>query len=369
MARSRIGSSWAIVVTSAYGLSWPLQGLIDFDFHEIAFGIPIVAWALYLYDRGNQWLSLGVASLLIFVREDMFAILFAFGLLALVQKRWRLFLAYTALSAFGYVLAMRVVIPHFSPTGNYLYWSLSQFGPDFPSAVFGAASDPIGTLNLLISPSTKLLTLLLLLLPFAFLSLASPYFLLAVPILLQRFLSDREVLWGTEFHYSGILAPILAMSALDGLSRINRRVSADTDRRITVAFSVWTLTFVFVGMLASQTLFPFQRMVNGEAFRASDRQVDAEQILPLIPVGVCVEADDRLVPQLVPGRLVTLPGQSEGLATFVVLDLSQEEVGKDLPNPDAALAEAVADGFSIIAQSGDIVLLSNGGPAAPECSG
>lgn len=368
LALSRIGPAWSTVVTLAYGLSWPIQGLIDFDFHEIAFAIPIIAWSIYLYDRGNQWLALGIASFLIFVREDMFAILVAFAILALIQRKWRLSLAFLALSAFGYILAMRLVIPYYSPTGNYLYWSLSQFGPDLPSAVIGAASDPLGTLTLLISPSTKLLTLLLLLLPFAFLSLASPYVLLALPIIIQRFLSDREVLWGTEFHYSGILAPILAMSALDGLGRVNRRVSAATAQKVSGAFAVWSIAFVLVGMMASQMLFPFQRIVNGEAFRTYERQVDAEQILSLVPMGVCVEADDRLVPQLIPGRLVTLPGQSEGLATYVVLDLSQKEVGKDLPDPNAALAQAVADGFRIVAESGDIVLLSNDSPAAPECS-
>jgi uncharacterized membrane protein len=42
-ARRRFGGRAALVVAACYGLSWPLQRAVHFDFHEIAFAVPLIA--------------------------------------------------------------------------------------------------------------------------------------------------------------------------------------------------------------------------------------------------------------------------------------------------------------------------------------
>ncbi|MGI8428971.1 MAG: DUF2079 domain-containing protein [Solirubrobacteraceae bacterium] len=63
------------------------------------------------------------------------------------------------------------------------------------------------------APVQKPHTMLALLAPFLFLSLSSRVFILALPLLAERFLSTKSSFWGTSFHYSMTIAPVLAMGA------------------------------------------------------------------------------------------------------------------------------------------------------------
>ena len=41
------------MIGAAYGLSWGLAQMIDFDFHEIAFAVPLLACSLSALLRGR----------------------------------------------------------------------------------------------------------------------------------------------------------------------------------------------------------------------------------------------------------------------------------------------------------------------------
>ena len=72
---------------SAFG--WPLQGLIDFDFHEIAFATPLAALAIDALDRRDDRKLVLWCALLLLVREDMGLIVALIGVLVLAQRRGR----------------------------------------------------------------------------------------------------------------------------------------------------------------------------------------------------------------------------------------------------------------------------------------
>jgi len=368
VAARRMSIGLATVIASVYALSWPLQGMVDFDFHEVAFAVPLIALALDQFDEGRMKWAVVAAAPLILVREDMFVILIGFAVLAVLRRKWIVSGIFAGLACLGYVIAMLWVIPYFSPTGEYLYWSLGQFGPDFSTALQGMIADPIRALTLIFTPEEKIITLLLLFIPYAFLAVFSPYSILALPIILQRFLSDREVYWGTEFHYSGILAPIIAIASIDGVSRLCRHTTLNKVW-LYRGFAIWSAGFLLFGLIFSSTLYPFQRLFTGEAFDISERVKNIERIVSIVPERICVEADDRIVPQLLMGRTVTLFGGSDGLATAIVLDLSQEELGRgeDI-TPAQALDLALARGFRVAGQEGEIVLLIREGIPDPACS-
>jgi uncharacterized membrane protein len=71
----------------------------------------------------------------------------------------------------------------------------------------------------------KLRTTVLVLLPVVFLALRSPLAAVAVPGLALRFLSTNSSFWGTRWHYSAILMPIVFVAAVDGLARIQARAA------------------------------------------------------------------------------------------------------------------------------------------------
>ncbi len=82
------GAGWAI--GAAYGFSWGLAQMIDFDFHEIAFAVPLLAFSLSALIRGRNRAAVLWSMPLVFVKEDQGFTLAALGLvMILCGPRWR----------------------------------------------------------------------------------------------------------------------------------------------------------------------------------------------------------------------------------------------------------------------------------------
>ena len=69
-AASRLGTGAGRMIGAAYGLSWGLQQMIYFDFHEIAFAVPLLACSLSALLRGKVRAAAAWALPLVFVKED-----------------------------------------------------------------------------------------------------------------------------------------------------------------------------------------------------------------------------------------------------------------------------------------------------------
>ena len=75
----------------------------------------------------------------------------------------------------------------------------------------------------------KLQTMVMLLLPTAFIALRSPLALITGPSLLLRFLSTNSSFWGTFWHYNATVMPILFVAAVAALARIQAAMDGDED--------------------------------------------------------------------------------------------------------------------------------------------
>ncbi len=64
----------------AYGFSWGLQQMVNFDFHEIAFAVPLLAFSLSALVRRRPWPAVLWALPLVFVKEDQGFTVAAIGL-------------------------------------------------------------------------------------------------------------------------------------------------------------------------------------------------------------------------------------------------------------------------------------------------
>jgi hypothetical protein len=118
-------------------------------------------------------------------------------------------------------LAIGVIIPHFNPAHHYMYWS--DGGVLSPGGGHISAGGLLAQLAR--GSPVKLRTIALVLLPVAFVALRSPLATLAVPDLVLRFLSTNSNFWGTQWHYSATLMPIVFVAAIDGLARIQARAA------------------------------------------------------------------------------------------------------------------------------------------------
>ena len=65
-----LGRGKGLAIGFAYGFSWGLQQMINFDFHEIAFAVPLLAFSLSALVRGRVRPTVAWALPLVFVKED-----------------------------------------------------------------------------------------------------------------------------------------------------------------------------------------------------------------------------------------------------------------------------------------------------------
>ena len=263
-ARALLGTGVSRVIGVAYGFSWGLQQMIIFDFHEIAFAVPLLACSLSALVRRRPRAAAAWALPLVFVKEDQGLTVAAIGLVMIALaagagvRRWRerragspVAVAGPAVAGAGRgdstgsgdgdgagagawaaagavlvvwglgwsALAIAVIIPHFNPAHHYMYWS--------DGGVISPGGGHISAGGLLAQLTTagpvKLRTTVLVLLPVVFLALRSPLAAVAVPGLALRFLSTNSNFWGMQWHYSATLMPIAFVAAIDGLARIEAR--------------------------------------------------------------------------------------------------------------------------------------------------
>lgn len=341
-ARRRLPPPWALAVAAGYALGWPIAAMIDFDFHEVAFAVPVLALAVDALDRrSDRWLLVWAAVLLL-IREDMGAVVVMLGLLRLARPPRRVGLGMIAMGGLVLVLVTRLVIPAMSSRGEFVYWTFDALGPDLPSALRTLVTDPLGVARELVTPDVKLRTLAYLLVPLSLLPLGSPYLLVTAPLVAQRFLNSREALWTTEFHYNAPIWVVLVLAMVDAGGR----------------WGVWrrpVLRGLVIGWLvASQVLLiatdrsPLVRMLNGAAWSPTVHSVARATAVSLIPPGVCVSVDDRVAPHLTRTNRVGIPGAPAPTPDYVVIDLTQPTTGYPNWPSTVALRAAVRSGYRIV---------------------
>jgi uncharacterized membrane protein len=220
LGRELLGSAAGRTIAAAYGLSWGLQQMANYDFHEIAFAVPLLAFSLSAMVRGRTRAAVLWALPLVFVKEDQGFTLLAIGLvLAVAYRRQGAGLLLGCWGLFWSLLAILVIIPHFNPAHTYQYWSeagaFNPVGGHFSvSALWSTLSD---------GASTKLPTLALIFLPTAFIALRSPVVYAALPSLALRAINTNPAYWGTAWHYNATVMPIVFVAAIDAIARIRAR--------------------------------------------------------------------------------------------------------------------------------------------------
>ena len=320
-----LGRRIAFVVALAYALSWELQAAMATDFHELAFAVPLLAFAIErLYAGRLRPALLAVASLLL-VKEDLGLVVAAFGLIVgLRTGRWRLAAAVAAGGIGATVLATTVLIPAAGGRAGY-YWSYyAALGSGPVAALWHVVRHPLETIRLAAHPLPKLVLVRWLFLPLGLASLGSPLVLLAVPSLAEVLLSSNPNNWMLISHYSAPLAPILMMAAVDTLARLRSTLPSAGrlfGRLATPVVAGCACALLAVAVWASARM-PFDELARGWWWHASGYDRAQQAAVEAVPRGATVEASDRLAPHLVDRARVMLLDATPRDAPWVVFDES-----------------------------------------------
>jgi uncharacterized membrane protein len=361
-ALRRMSRTGALVVAGAYGWGWAIQAMVDFDFHEVAWGLPILAVAVDALDRRDDRSLLIAAGLLLLVREDMGAVLVMIGLLRLAYRPRRTGYLLIAAGVAGYLLVTSLVIPAFAPNGQFAYWTFDALGPDLPHALLTIVAHPVHTVRLLVTPAVKAETLAYFFLPLALVPLRSRYCLIALPLLVERFFNSRSQVWTTHFHYNALPWLVLVLAMVDG----GARLGVWSRPRLGRAMLAWlVLVPVYLSTVPNVTPPVIRRLLTGAAWRMDAHLRDQQAAVRQVPANVCVSVDDRLATHLTSRDRVTLPGVPTPRTDFVLLDMGQKEVGFQLPTPQQVLADSRAAGFLQVFSQGELLVLRSPGYTGP----
>jgi uncharacterized membrane protein len=366
-ARRALGHPASIAVGLVYGLSFGIASALGFDFHEIAFAVPMIAFSLSALGQGRLRAAAAWALPLILVKEDLgLTVVAVIGILIARRGARRLGILTAAVGAAATVLEIAVILPSFNTSGGYSYWSK-------------VSAHPILTV-LFTSSGDKLTTLLMTLGVAGFACLLSPIALAALPTLLWRFASDDKNYWGTGYHYGAVLMPIMVAALIDGLCRLRRRrcgllvmrASSSAQRQQTTATRglPWAArACMTLALLVTAALIPdhaFAQLVSPELWTVTARDAAINRALALIPDNVSVSATDDIVPHLTSRDNVTLFGLRPLVATrpeWILVDPHSPRhflISDSRQHQD--LLEAETQGYVVVTQSQGVTLLKRPAP-------
>lgn len=382
--RRDVSERYALLIAGVYAAGWPIEAMLNFDFHEIAFAVPMLAAALDALDRRDYRKMLVWCALLLLVKEDMGLIVSSIGVLALLASGFRRTswrrpaplsratkggLAALLLGLVAYYVTTTIALPALAPDKHFAYWNYSSLGSNLPHALTTIVTRPWHAVWVFFTPVLKTSTLLFLLVPLAMIPLRSRYMVVAGVLLAERFFNDREQLWSPIYHYNALPWLVLVLAFVDGAARLGlfRRTKRAQRRRAWVAG--W---LIFTQFLALQTITSVeqkagsgsgvvQRLLSWDNPAVRNRAAAVRYV----PSNVCVEADDFLIPYLTSKDYTTLPEAAGISPDYILLDMARTYVGpqqnfvagENGPTPASVLAQATTAGFVRVFTRGTVIIL------------
>ncbi|MGX5356836.1 DUF2079 domain-containing protein [Kocuria sp. KH4] len=340
----------------AYGLSFGLQAAVAVQFHEVAFALPLLVLALgCLVER--RWTPAALwAAPLVLVKEDLGVTVAVLGLV-LARRAHREgdggrgpVLLGLGLAGWGLcwsVLAVAVVLPALSPDGRFAYADRLDLA--------AAAADPLGALVSLVLPWQKALTWLTLLATGVVLVLRSSLALVALPTLAWRMLSPNHGYWGTGWHYSAVLMPVVLLALLDAVLRL-RHGRLHRLARAAPALALAVALLLLPGR-------PLADLADPAAYRPDPRAPAKEAVLAAVPRGASVATDLTLIHHLVPGAEVHWLGSAGDPAPeYVVVDRLGATWGGNPPGDVASYAgQRYGAEYTVVRDQDHLVLVRRRG--------
>jgi len=306
---SRLTNQWvAGGLGLVYVLSWGMQGAVAAQFHEIAFAMPMLAYASVAFVE-RRWVAVTAWSVpLVLVKEDMGLTVLMIGVAVILtsavpawyrtctvigpggrrtdgpdaaggdaaeddvaRNRQRGLHLGTGMVVGGiaaFLFATLVFLPAFNVNGVWDYGLGSQDKPASPDAL-----------------PQKATVVVMLILTSGIIGVTSPWLLVVLPTLAWRFLGSVEFYWVWDnWHYNATLMPIALGALLDVVARRRAQGSYVADRPVRQ-----------VGIDGRAVVEPSARAA-GDASAADESDVDGPRRRPAaFPTWLTVPMRHRFV--------------------------------------------------------------------------
>ncbi|MDO8560108.1 MAG: DUF2079 domain-containing protein [bacterium] len=306
LSRTVLPPLGALAAGLAYLVSPFTQNLALFEFHFIAFSVPVLLAAANSFARKKLPAFSGWCLAALLIREDVALVVFGFAILALLQRRpWRWVLL-PGVASVVWLPAALALIRTAGVSGGYKFFAYYAWLGDTPRTMLQTIFlQPWRWLAMLLRPQ-NVITAAGLLLPFAFLPLLSPAALaLAALPALQMFLGapgGGDLVLRTQ--YSALFLPGLWLAAILAIPRLpDSKLAAVAGRQGGLAVAVITAAVVYGGL----TLGPLPgtlKMIVRQGWQ-NESALARRTLAAAVPQARGVAAAYPLLPQ-VAGRTATV---------------------------------------------------------------
>ena len=359
----------AALLAGAYLLYPALGFLVLNEFHPVALATPLLLWAFLWLEEGRWTRAAVVLVLAAACKETVPLVIALMGAYFAVRKRSLWPLLVTSAGAAWFVVAVWVVIPHYSGDQSAFIARYGEYGSGAGEVVKTALSRPDQTIADLLSAS-NLRYWLRLLWPLGFTPLLSPLTLLiTLPELVLNALSTTVYQRRIEFHYTALEIPFLFAAAVLGVMRLWRRLggasrkTAGLMRGERVRRSTLALAVLLCALAGNYFLGPLPFSLPGAAYRGGHYARTAhsaalDEAVALIPDGARVSANNNAGAQLAARRIAyVFPFYTD--ADWVIVDQRRPFVfdKEDAAQHSRALGRLVMDPRFVSVYAKDGVLL------------
>lgn len=312
--------NWPLILTAGYLLYPPLHWVNTFDFHEIAFFIPLFLTALYFLETKRWgWMGLFLA-LAASTKEDAVLIVLFSGLYLILKPAtdgWRstqrkLGVAIILLSTFYFLLATKIIMPALG--GGLLRLDRYAALGSTPSEIIGNLIRHPGLFVQTIFTQNKLEYLFWIFLPVSFLPIFSWQSLaLIIPGILENTLTGFKSQFAGLYQYDAVIIGGIFIGAIYGLKKVLIRFPAQKILAERILIGAIALGFFFRSPINPLT-FPtaiFKSNPQWKTFRTMTR---------LVPPAASVAAQTNLVPHLANREQIYLLGREPFPVDIALID-------------------------------------------------
>jgi uncharacterized membrane protein len=350
LAKLKLPAGYTLLWVLAYFLMVPLAYINLYDFHEVAFAVAPLGFALYFLERGRR--GLFVLSLLFtfLVKEEMGLIGAGFGAYALLGKRdWKLGLAVLVGSLAAFATVIQVVIPFFAGGHSYPYIGIryADVGGSPRGILTTLVTDPLRIVRSVIHPKKVYFVIGVFGSTLGLSALAGWASVLLLPTLGYLLLSNYEPQYSFTSQYSAPLIPLVVGTAILALARL--RESAQRPVMAAVVVSSLVSSWAFGDM-------PFSRKFDPSLFSTQARYAQFVPELARIAPDARVSAENGFPSHLSERRHIYDFG-FEGVqdAEWVVLDY--EGTNYNMTAFQEQVAAVTAAGYDEVASGYGLALL------------
>ena len=350
LARLRLPQGYAAMWVLVFLLFIPLAWINMYDFHEVAFAVAPLGFALYFLERGRRLLFVVFLLFTFFVKEEMTLIGAGFGLYALIGKRdWKLGAGVLAASLAAFALLIQVVIPFFGHGGSYTYFALryADVGGSPLGIVRTLVTNPVRIARALVQ-AKKIYFLIAIFGPVLGLTaLAGWAAILVLPTLAYLLLSSYEPEYSFSTQYAAPLIPLVVGTSIIGLSRVPAKIRP----------------YAAAGVLVSSLAFswaygdlPYSRKFDPSLYQTQSRYAAFVPALSQISPDARVSAENGFPSHFAERRYIYDYGfQGVQDADWVILDY--EGTNYDIEAFDEQVAKVESQGYEEVASGYGLALL------------